>query len=127
LAVLVHLVGVLGAYVHFALVDHERCPEHGELIHSQGSAFEVSPIVRAWSVDTGPATPTFERGASSEHEHDQCSVSCAHREDRAVASGLSSLGRKAWGRWPAARFGELIPQQIALGALAPKTSPPLAA
>jgi MacB-like periplasmic core domain len=89
--VLVHLTGTVGGYLRFALVEHERCPEHGELIHTDGQdPVEPRVSVGRTSVDT---KPSVEPGNTRPQDtHDPCSVTAAVRQ-RASAVSADAGGK----------------------------------
>lgn len=120
---LVYFVGAMGGYLHFAFVTHERCPEHGELIHSSERPPEASASTVEPRAESGLSSIASVR-AQGEDEHDPC-------------GSTASLGS----RWcpappaeheaPVAMHGPVLcPAGTSLGAtcsvfeLAPKTSPP---
>jgi hypothetical protein len=87
LLVLVHLGGTVGSHLHFALVEHERCPEHGELIHAatgqDGSKHGAAHVDGAVGRVSADASLLPDRGMSHEG-HDPCALTTALRE-RATA------------------------------------------
>lgn len=119
-AILAQVGGTVGTYVHFALVSHERCPEHGELVHGQADG-ESAPQRAAHPRHLD----SFEQGGGrTEDSHDACSLIAALRE-RAVAAGQSAGGRA---EPPAAQPLPAPAVEVAAGRadyrIAPKTSPP---
>ena len=91
-SVVIHLAGILGGYLHFALVRHVRCPEHGELVHASAEANLIggeSAPARARPTDQ-PAVTRGSRPAGD--AHDPCSSMAALRL-RAPRSSAISLER----------------------------------
>jgi hypothetical protein len=129
LGVLVHLAGTVGAYLHFALVAHERCPVHGELIHARERGGDSEPGRASPARHDGAgAGPIVSRGDESpQDDHDVCAVTAALRSraaapqvDRGERAGLACVdGTAPAGEGPflASRTGYRV---------APKTSPPRA-
>ena len=118
-AILVHLGGTVGAYLHFALVTHEVCPEHGELVHD-GSDRTAPRPVRADGV------ASYERGTSrSDDGHDLCTLTAALRQ-RAIQPTSADTGHsEPPPAQPLARSLATQPEPRLAGyRLAPKTSPP---
>jgi hypothetical protein len=130
LLVLVHLGGTVGGYLHFALIEHERCPEHGELIHAptepvaSGHGDAHRDAGSAASPDTSSDASLLPSRGLSDGSHDPCALTTALRERAAAPEpGVSSVSQPLVGGLPslddhrdfAARAGYR---------LAPKTSPP---
>lgn len=112
LGVLAHLAGTL----HFALISHEICADHGELVHRASAAAGEHRHAR------GPvATPS-----SDGDEHDHCPV--AGRRHDHVAVGEAPAVHVAQGPVALAPAGaegtRVAPSRAALLLTAPKQSPP---
>lgn len=66
------VLGQLGASLHYVVVQHTTCPEHGEAIHTEAppeahvAHHERHATERSWSAD--PAT------APNQHEHSHCTL-----------------------------------------------------
>jgi hypothetical protein len=126
LGVLVHLAGTVGGYLHFALVAHERCPLHGELVHASGQDAGAATGQAALPRDRGDGGPIASRaGDSPQDGHDVCAVT-AVLPSRAAPPPSEPGGQieppsvdgaapAAEGPFLAARAGYRV---------APKTSPP---
>lgn len=116
LVVLALAVTHLAGFTHFALVQHEQCPEHGEWLHVHASAAHAAP-------STGAAC----QSADSPDDHDHCSAPTALR-DRAPAPGLATssvlLAFAVPLHAPSPALGLRGAPQVDLR-LAPKTSPPV--
>ena len=82
------LAGQVATSAHLALVRHDVCATHGELIHP-GSSAHVEPAV-ATSESSGALT-TAPR-AETAHDDDHCSVVANRRAETAPPRGLVSLG-----------------------------------
>lgn len=123
-AVLIQLVGALGGYAHLALVEHERCPEHGELVHAnEGQAGAHQPAAPAEL----PADGSSRLGAADpgDDEHDACAVVASLRK-RGISCQSPSDGlavARAEGPSPLPS-SPASPRERALFLLAPKNSPP---
>jgi hypothetical protein len=122
------LVAQLAIVTHAALVEHVRCPIHGDLIHP-GESHEHHDLHAAHAPKAAPvddrdaAAPLDERDAE-EHEH--CIV-LGHR--REAAPGIAPLdGETRESEWLAPPAPASVPRAspIARYRIAPKNSPPLA-
>lgn len=111
-------VANLGELVHEATVLHQRCLEHGELIHGV--------------IDPGAiAAPSPERDlrrtgrSPADDDHDHCYVSVAPHQRAAVDSGVIRADVAA-PTFPAplAPATASVAATVALFRTAPKTSPP---
>lgn len=121
--ILVHLAGTFGGYLHFALVEHERCPEHGELVHADGVAASPDLSSSPTGVHSGPTAAPGNR--DSRDSHDPCSLTAALRQrafapDADAGAQIEELFEPAPG--PAAESPFLAAR--ARYRVAPKTSPP---
>lgn len=67
LLLVVFSVGYIVPGLHFTLVQHEMCAEHGELRHSDG------PLLKSAHSASSHAS-SVEATASVEHEHEHCAV-----------------------------------------------------
>ncbi len=121
------LAGVLlcapPSLLHFVLVKHFVCAEHGELVDRGEAHASEQPRARAeQSKASGPAL----RATPVSHDHEHCSLSAAARENlalvapadvivRALAPLSDELGSAPCG--DAVRADEVL-------RVAPKTSPP---
>jgi hypothetical protein len=113
------LAGQLSVVVHAMAVEHQRCPEHGELIH------RVSPATSPVLPDAGHQSLTS-LISTERHGHDHC-VSLIGRRD-----GAGPPPRPSTDLAPATEHGALAWAARLCGddrgarlSLAPKTSPPL--
>lgn len=122
--ILVHLAGTVGVYLHFALVQHRRCPQHGELIHAEKG--EQAPAARP--IRSATSDPAAEQGdGPARDSHDPCNLTMALRQ-RAVEPRPELAGTSE----PACQL-ELAPTEDSPSLagrtgyrVAPKTSPPRA-
>ena len=126
IAPLALLAGQLSGVVHSMVVEHQRCPEHGELVHRVQTAGRgpAAPDARQHS----PAAVAAE-AIADRHDDDHC-LSLTGRRERTGPSARASadLG-------PAPRDARLAvaPSDASRGRgawllrLAPKTSPPAGA
>lgn len=129
------LVAQLSGFVHFLLVEHVVCPEHGELVHvdqlgahpRSGKAHPGEPGLHADHGTEDDGHPTL-RSVSAEdgHEHDHCAVRSERRETFALPpADLSSVVGIAAAPLIGALVARSEPaQSIPLLFLAPKNSPP---
>lgn len=119
--ILVHLGGTVGAYLHFAVVAHERCPEHGELVHEAPGHNSAAP--RAPHAGDGPS---YEQGGgATEDSHDLCTLTAALTQ-RAIESAPAVGVRAQPPRSLQAPRARTVPLAGARAGyrVAPKTSPP---
>ena len=125
LGVLVYLAGSVGGYLHFATVRHERCPEHGELIHAEATgqgalASSLSAPLRDTALDT------IAGGSTADDSHDPCSIvaSLGKRWSAEIGSTEVPACRADSEPCPPARAPSR--PSLAVWKQAPKTSPPAA-
>jgi hypothetical protein len=118
------LVGIFCAFsqvsgaLHWVLVEHARCAQHGEWVHVGEGDHAHSDAAAT------PASVSVQAAGSDEHGHDHCDFLPTPRELTLVRSAQSSL--------PAPRVidssGDVrcsdSKAPISLYELAPKTSPP---
>jgi hypothetical protein len=105
------------AMLHFALVSHEICADHGEAVHAGAASHSASAVA------SGPAA----HAADDHAEHDHCPL-LGRRTEQADASGaptatLSTLAAAPLA--PAAAATEIAPSRAELLLTAPKQSPPV--
>lgn len=115
------VVSHLTTALHFALISHEICADHGELVHGS-SASHRSAAVPANAGDHAAALP----GGTAE-EHDHCPVLSRRIEHTAVLANTSV-------RLPPVTVEHaclvtdrdgVVPSRSALLLAAPKQSPPV--
>jgi hypothetical protein len=105
------------AMLHFALVSHEICADHGEVVHAGSTRHSASAFA------SGPAA----RAALDHAEHDHCPL-LGRRAEHASLSGAPSatLSALAVGSSPpAAAATDIAPSRAELLLAAPKQSPPV--
>ena len=117
---------LLGAHasttLHLLLVEHEICPEHGEIVEGSGRQASPSPVRPS-------STPhlALESTAQPEpHAHDQCLVRLGQRDGTWPAGAFSVGVRPDWAlRLHPLGDGAAAPHGLRLYRLAPKNSPPV--
>jgi hypothetical protein len=117
LAALALLAGQLSSVVHLLVVQHQRCPQHGELVH----AAEGTPLASSPRVGDGAALGPAE--SPEGHGHDHC-LYLIHRPEVMAPPGAGALVTVL----ADAPFLDKIvarPASFPLFRLAPKTSPPV--
>jgi hypothetical protein len=112
------LAAQLAGFAHAALVRHERCPVHGELMHpGEGHAHAARPGLDHDAV--------LAAEAAEPDAHEDCAVVASRHGLASVARSDASVDVPV-----ALRAVELRatprPAQFALFLLAPKSSPPAA-
>jgi hypothetical protein len=112
------LLGQVASTVHLVAVEHQSCPEHGELIHARGQVPRSAPDQARTAVAPDQAP---EGGA---HAHDPCLATA--QESAAPAGAGPPAGAL---RGDARRAPDVPPVRAArpplpLLLVAPKTSPP---
>lgn len=116
------LVAQLLGLAHLVVVEHERCPEHGELIHGDGRAADT---VAAPAPSTATTTARVLPGQSDEPhgDHDHCLSATERRDLRLSRVDVAAMISPAQ--------SDALPRSattpVAARALyrsAPKTSPP---
>jgi hypothetical protein len=122
------LAGQLSTLLHILVVEHQRCPEHGELVHAPVRRSPPS-LLAALALAGTADRPTLiaPADAASEDSADDHCLSLAHRRDALVNGAVAQkpiiLQNSARATTPPPAIAPLA----RLWMLAPKTSPPLAA
>jgi hypothetical protein len=117
--VAVFLCAQLGGALHFAVVQHVSCAEHGELVEIGTDAG-----VRAAAVATHE---TVRADDTTLHGHDHCGVSAIRRERIHHVAPLALAARLPTTSLAHASLARRAPPRaIAILDLAPKSSPPRA-
>jgi hypothetical protein len=115
---IVFAFGVSAGPLHYALVEHQRCAEHGELVHGSDDAHGIA-VASLDEVDTVSAR-------ESHGEHGHCDVLASTPDDDGVRVGAATVNADVA---PALQstVAPIAPRLIATSALwraAPKQSPP---
>lgn len=109
--------GATGGYLHFALVQHEACPEHGEMRHSDADARPSG----SWRGGSFQAT-VLDSASAHDDDHDPCVVVAALSGGVIAEPAVATAGPSdPLGVRPREAPAHL---QREILALAPKTSPP---
>lgn len=118
LLLVVFSVGYLVPGLHFTLVQHEICAEHGELRHSDGPAFKSAH-------STSSQASSVEAAASVEHEHEHCAV-LATSSLRATRTSRTAVELAPAPQASASQVSRSDSAHPSLGLLfyAPKLAPP---
>ena len=112
----------LTGLTHLIMVRHVTCPDHGELVHSEGPTL-ASPG-DALRTPPGTSYRAAPRQADS-HGHDHCLVSLSRREQLSAPVATTTLTIAY--PWPESAPVERVGSRAAGAALlrlAPKSSPP---
>lgn len=122
---LVCLAAQVGAGIHAVAVRHERCAEHGEVVHGDdhghGAVAGAEPrALRAPQLDDGAAA------ASHDEDHDHCAVPLLRRQAEPGFCLPALIAPGAPPSVPAPVAAPVVATR-ALYLLAPKASPPAAA
>ncbi|HEX3694041.1 MAG TPA: hypothetical protein VH374_01530 [Polyangia bacterium] len=119
-------VALLGAHastaLHLLLIEHEICPEHGEIV--EGSSRQPSPSPLRPS--STPHLALESTAQPAPHAHDQCLVRL-EQPDGTWPAGAHSVGvQPDWAlRLNPLADGDGAPEDLRLYRLAPKNSPPV--
>ncbi len=116
------VAGQSGAALHFALVAHTVCEEHGQLEHAELEHGDDAHADAAKVVGSGPMT--IAPSDADEHEHDGCGQSAALTASDAGGSRLSSASSIIDDPAGSSLATVATPSGTGLHRLAPKTSPP---
>ncbi len=119
LFVCLYLGSQAATMAHVLLVPHERCAEHGEVVH--GEASRDASGVAASPRRTADRVSTQARHEHSPHEH--CGANVEVREERDVVSTRVNHARIATTdavRSPASN----VARSVGILHVAPKSSPP---
>jgi hypothetical protein len=122
------LAGQLSTLLHVLVVEHQRCPEHGELVHAP---FRHSPpraqAALALAGGGDRATVVAPTDAAADDSTDDHCLSLVHRRDALVGGAAAQapvlLQTAARATTPPPAIAPLARRWM----LAPKTSPPIAA
>jgi hypothetical protein len=117
----------LAPLLHHALVEHERCEEHGELVHSGGEHAHDATVEIAPDHSSEPIGPVAEAPPTErQHAHEHCEL---------IADGRHATLRSDDARFGCDAFLSVTPirgptlaafsPSVPLYATAPKTSPPV--
>jgi hypothetical protein len=123
-AALAQLIGSVGAYVHFAFVRHERCAEHGELVHAGASERGGGHHAATAPLSTTEGPAGLGSADAGKHEHDPCSVVASVRKRQLTAPVASTVIEAEVGDGVAPYTSSDVGCERELYQLAPKTSPP---
>ncbi len=104
------------AMVHFALVEHTVCAEHGELTHAPPSSTKADHDPAGFS--------SLEASGHGGDQHDECTILGRSREDARPDLQYGPAFNLALLSDASHRSRDVAPE-LTLG-LAPKTSPPKA-
>jgi hypothetical protein len=115
------LVALLSVELHYLLVQHVRCAEHGELVHASGS--EAGPGAALHTGHGVRVAPADADGALEDEHHDHCGVVTERAQPaRGVIAVLLPLTEPR-GATISETVGVRASVDVVL--LAPKTSPPV--
>lgn len=107
--------------VHFALVQHVVCADHGELVHESAAPHAAPQATAERSDKSGPAV----HADAVAHDHEHCSFAATSREALALPPAHAVLTlASATSSEPIRAFSTAAAPGEALFRLAPKTSPP---
>lgn len=118
----VYVVGAFGGLAHVATVEHERCPEHGEIMHASAG------LERGGLGVTIFEEPRLQASARGEHhgDHDHCLVTAPATQENLVVAHKSVVLPLAHEAPSFVTALHEVPSAAgqALYLLAPKNSPP---
>ncbi|AGC44714.1 hypothetical protein MYSTI_03402 [Myxococcus stipitatus DSM 14675] len=117
-------VAYMGSVLHFAMVQHVTCLEHGEVVHVGEEGSHEAPLVEA-SFDDVRVTTRAEAPAGHGAEA-HCLHSLIRREAPPSVEGAPALMRVPTRSAPAMSVFRFHAEPVARLHLAPKASPPLA-
>jgi hypothetical protein len=116
LTALALLLGHASGVAHLLLVEHARCPEHGELVHARTHPQARSTVAARTVLSAAPLVDG--------HADDHC-LACSTQSQSSGAARVVGRPMMLFVEVPllAARDEATVPRQRLLR-LAPKTSPP---
>jgi hypothetical protein len=82
------LGGQLAGVVHFALVQHARCAEHGELVHADQLSANASDAISQRRPLSSSAYESDARAATEHAQHDHCAGTSERRGYAVLLSRL---------------------------------------
>jgi hypothetical protein len=112
------MVSQLSGELHWALVEHQRCADHGEWIHEGDHHHAGSEEAAA------PAPLSVTSPDDDAHDHDHCQVLTDRRELGLAPSATTPLEAPAAHAVTGLERATPVVAASALYRLAPKTSPP---
>lgn len=128
LLMLSFVLAQLGSFAHALAERHERCAEHGELIHVEASAaadaLEAPAAGHEHDHEHGDTPVLAAAPDAGEHGHDHCHLGPLTRETQPVERAEFALAPPVQPGLSAALPPLSTPRTSARYAFAPKTSPP---
>ncbi len=123
LIVSVLVLGQLLGSLHFALVQHVICPEHGELAHTASTEASTPWVARGVGGPSETVVPSRSASVQSQDDHQHCLIQAQRRDT--VLRGGPSTPLIADGFNEGNHWADVPPfKSSALFRLAPKHSPP---
>lgn len=114
--VAVFSLGQSASAIHYAVIAHELCAEHGELIHSDGAAHH--------SV-SNPSSETALEAVEVEHQHDHCDCIKSNSHHSLLSAPSASAADTIFAGAPPGHQKSARLSAQSTYSFAPKTSPPL--
>lgn len=117
----------ISSFLHFFVVQHTVCPEHGELVHAAPGDLvaATSPDPLPQSRDNAVDTAKSSRSSDANHGHDHCMVCAQRREHATLARSPAVVPPSLGAKLAVARDrGARILSSVPLYLIAPKNSPP---
>ncbi|WP_338866992.1 hypothetical protein [Myxococcus stipitatus] len=114
----------MGSVLHFAMVQHATCLEHGEVVHVGEDGSHETPLVESSFDDVRVTTRDEVPAGHGSEAH--CLHSLIRREAPPSVEGSPALTRVPTRSAPAMAVFRFHAEPVARLHLAPKASPPLA-
>jgi len=117
------VVAQVSSLAHMLLVQHEACPEHGEITHVGEDASVAHRRIHAQESRSAAIAENSTR--SEDHGHDHCAA-IGHRREQVLPAFFGALVVQATERIAAHVPPNTVPRvsSVALYLIAPKSSPP---
>ncbi|QAT86416.1 hypothetical protein EJ065_4874 [Corallococcus coralloides] len=124
--VLVCVLVYVGSVLHFALVQHTTCLEHGDVMHVSDASSHDGPLEEALSFDDARVARAPESKAAPHGGEAHCHHAFFRREAPPPAESVPVVAAVSTRSSPALAVFRFQAAPVALLRLAPKSSPPRA-
>ncbi|MCP3101352.1 hypothetical protein LZ198_20980 [Myxococcus sp. K15C18031901] len=124
--VLVCAMAYIGSVLHFALVQHVTCLEHGEVVHVEGNDAHASVSVAEEHFDDVRVASRRQDAPAGHGAEAHCAHALIRREAPPPATGTPGITGVSTRSEPALAVFRFHAEPVARLHLAPKASPPRA-
>ena len=124
LLALLCIAGHVGAVAHYAIVRHEVCPEHGELVDAHGGPDDHRPATDAHGSSSDVPLIAASADGDAHGDHDHCALACERRDHALIGANVVVALAPPADVGPPLSVTLLSHRSISILQLAPKASPP---